>query len=91
MEKHILNKADSYPDFVPLDEKEFSKQMEQIVVPFLQKLKKTYTLKTTHGSELYGETVVPRPMETRLTAPSSCCFTDFANFVPNSMNLPIIF
>ena len=60
MEKHILDKADSYPDFVPLDEKEFSKQMEQNVVPFLQKLKKTYTLKTTHGSELYGETFVPR-------------------------------
>ena len=88
MEKHILDKADSYPDFVPLDEKEFSKQMEQIVVPFLQKLKKTYTLKTTHGSELYGETFVPR---TNGNASSSYCFTGFANFVPNAMNLPITF
>lgn len=55
----VLDTAQSYPGFEPLSDADFARDMDERVVPFVNRLRKAHTLKTENGKDIYCETLVP--------------------------------
>lgn len=61
----VLDTAQSYPGFEPLNDAGFARDMDERVVPFVNKLRKDHTLKTENGKDIYCETLVPETKKVR--------------------------
>ena len=55
----VLDTAQSYPSFEPLSDADFARDMDERVVPFVNRLRKDHRLKTENGKDIYCETLVP--------------------------------
>ena len=55
----VLDTAQSYPGFAPLSDADFARDMDERVVPFVNRLRKDHRLKTENGKDIYCETLVP--------------------------------
>ena len=61
----VLDTAQRYPGFEPLSDADFARDMDERVVPFVNKLRKDHTLKTENGKDIYCETLVPETKKVR--------------------------
>jgi len=61
----VLDKTQSYPGFEPLNDAGFARDMDERVVPFVNKLRKDHRLKTENGKDIYCETLVPETKKVR--------------------------
>ena len=49
----VLDTAQSYPGFEPLSDADFARDMDERVVPFVNRLRKDHRLKTENGKDIY--------------------------------------
>ena len=72
MHKTVLNTAQKYAGFEALKDTDFERTMQSIVVPFLNKLRKTHRIKTKDGKEIYCETFVPEDVSAGADEKKEC-------------------